>query len=73
MGVEGGTVLLDDSLFWTTRHWGDRGGLGELAPTLAILVFFPSCAPLFGQFNRVAMGTICTAERTETSSVRTWV
>lgn len=70
MGVEGGRVPLDDSLFWTTRHWG---GLEELAPTLAILVFFPSCVPLFGQFDRVAMGTICTAERTETSSVRTWV
>ena len=43
------------------------GGLGEPAPTFAILVSFLSCSPLFGQFHSVAMGTVCAAERTEQS------
>lgn len=31
MGAEGGRELLDDSLLWTRKHWGE-GRVGGLAP-----------------------------------------
>lgn len=44
------------------RHWGE-GRLGSWHSPFSVLVFFPSCSPLFRQFNRVAMGTTCTVEK----------
>lgn len=54
---------------------GEKWG-GELAPTFSVLVFFPSCSPLFRQFNRVAIVTTWIVEKSRiacVSSLKTWV